>query len=474
MADMSKHTPQSLSNSAVIFSLLLGGVVVSLSNSALNPAIPLFMQVFGVPLVSASWVLNAYVIAMAIGLIMVSYLATIFVRKTLYLTALAVFGLGSMMGYFSPSIDWVIGARFLQGLAGGILIPLSVGILYQIVPHQRQGQTMGLWGMVVMLGLAVGPLVGAYLVKWYGWDALFIINLPLMGLAWALVWHYLPHQQAKIQQRNLDKKGLLGLCLLLLGGFVWERVAHQYTAQFSEWMMVAMIGLGGILSYGSYRWWLYEYHHATPLLQVNIFDNRIYRYCTIISVTQTIGLMLYLILLPMLIQQVMHHPATWTGWVLMASTLIASVTTQLVGKIVDKQGARLLGCWGVILTASASFGLAWQLVDISIIAVVIWVCVHGLGVGLAYIPTTTVGFSQLPADKVTEGASLNNISRRICSGLVIWLAMAYVNYRQTQAVNEVGILQELLLLIGGMLLLSLPFAFALPRTSSSCINQQQS
>ena len=104
--------------------------------------------------------------------------------------------------------------------------------------------------------------------------------------------------------------------------------------------MVAMIGLGGILSYGSYRWWLYEYHHATPLLQVNIFDNRIYRYCTIISVTQTIGLMLYLILLPMLIQQVMHHPATWTGWVLMASTLIASVTTQLVGKIVDKQGAR--------------------------------------------------------------------------------------------------------------------------------------
>jgi MFS family permease len=159
MADMSKHTPQSLSNSAVIFSLLLGGVVVSLSNSALNPAIPLFMQVFGVPLVSASWVLNAYVIAMAIGLIMVSYLATIFARKTLYLTALAVFGLGSMMGYFSPSIDWVIGARFLQGLAGGILIPLSVGILYQIVPHQRQGQTMGLWGMVVMLGLAVGPLV---------------------------------------------------------------------------------------------------------------------------------------------------------------------------------------------------------------------------------------------------------------------------------------------------------------------------
>ena len=94
MADMSKHTPQSLSNSAVIFSLLLGGVVVSLSNSALNPAIPLFMQVFGVPLVSASWVLNAYVIAMAIGLIMVSYLATIFARKTLYLTALAVLGWG--------------------------------------------------------------------------------------------------------------------------------------------------------------------------------------------------------------------------------------------------------------------------------------------------------------------------------------------------------------------------------------------
>ncbi|MBR7552132.1 hypothetical protein KC220_26665, partial [Mycobacterium tuberculosis] len=71
---------------------------------------------------SASWALNAYVIAMAIGLIMVSYLATIFVRKTLYLTALAIFGLGSMMGYFPPSIDWVTGARSLQGPAGGILI----------------------------------------------------------------------------------------------------------------------------------------------------------------------------------------------------------------------------------------------------------------------------------------------------------------------------------------------------------------
>ena len=165
----------------------------------------------------------------------------------------------------------------------------------------------------------------------------------------------------------------------------------------------------------------------------------------------------------------MGESALWTGVVLMVATLVASITTYYAGKRVDKRGARGVGMAGITISALSTLMLAWCLYQPTLWLLILTMSVRGVGVGLAYLPTTTVGFSSLPKDSVTEGAALNNISRRIISTIVITLTTLYIHSRSAQllaAGSDVGIasaIQEILVIIALMLLFTLPSACKLPR-----------
>ncbi|WP_420229083.1 MFS transporter [Psychrobacter sp. ER1] len=203
--EASQSSSDGLSNKQVqqvLLTLLLGGTVVSFSNSALNPAIPVFMSVFDVDIVMGGWVLNAYVLAMSVGLMLSGYLNKKFPFRYIYLAAIFGFMLGLVIGMLAYSMSFVIIARAIQGLSGGLIIPLSIGMLYQIYPQQQHGRVMALWGIVIMMSLAFGPLVGAYLVEQFAWWTLFAITLPLSMAVMAMVWWLIP------DMRSYEKRAL--------------------------------------------------------------------------------------------------------------------------------------------------------------------------------------------------------------------------------------------------------------------------
>ncbi|MFT5097070.1 MAG: EmrB/QacA subfamily drug resistance transporter [Psychrobacter okhotskensis] len=459
----------------VLLTLLLGGTVVSFSNSALNPAIPVFMSAFDVDIVMGGWVLNAYVLAMSVGLMLSGYLNKKFPFKHVYLAAIFGFMLGSVIGMLASSMSFVIITRAIQGLSGGLIIPLSIGMLYQIYPQKQHGRVMALWGIVIMMSLAFGPLVGAYLVEQFAWWTLFAITLPLSMAVMAMVWWLIPDMRSHDKKSPFDTIGFVSLLIWLLAMMVWlSTLKIDFTSGLSSNDGLLEIATLGLLSVGfllsAMVWWAYERRQRHPLLNVRLFSNQTYLHSTIISITQTVGLMLCLLLLPVLIQDVMGESALWTGVVLMVATLVASITTHYAGKIVDRRGARSIGIFGIVISALSTFMLAWCLYQPTLWLLMLIMCVRGVGVGLAYLPTTTVGFSSLPKDSVTEGAALNNISRRIVSTLFIALATIYIDGRGAQLLaagsreSTASAIQEVLVIIAVILIFTIPSACKLPRS----------
>ena len=204
-------------------------------------------------------------------------------------------------------------------------------------------------------------------------------------------------------------------------------------------------------------------------MNVRLFSNTVYLHSTIISVTQTLGLMVGLLLLPILVQEVMGESALWTGVILMTATLMSSITTHFAGKRVDKHGARDIGMLGITLSASSMLLLAWCLYQPTLWLLMLIMSLQGVGVGLAYLPTTTVGFSSLAKEVVTEGAALNNISRRIVSTIFITLVTVYVAGRGAQllatgSTQSVGTaIQEVFVMLAVILFLTIFSARRLPK-----------
>ncbi|MGP9545550.1 MFS transporter [Psychrobacter sp. AOP7-B1-25] len=459
----------------VLLTLLLGGTVVSFSNSALNPAIPVFMSAFDVDIVMGSWVLNAYVLAMSVGLMLSGYLNKKFPFKHVYLAAIFGFMLGSVIGMLAYSMSFVIIARAIQGLSGGLIIPLSIGMLYQIYPQQQHGRVMALWGIVIMMSLAFGPLVGAYLVEQFAWWTLFAITVPLSAVVMTMVWLLIPDICSHEEKHHFDTIGFISLLTWLLAMMVWlSTLQIDFTGGLLSSDGLLKIATLGLLSVGfllsAMVWWAYERRQRHPLLNVRLFRNKTYLHSNIISISQTVGLMLCLLLLPVLIQDVMGESALWTGVVLMVATLVASITTHYAGKRVDKRGAKGIGIVGIAISALSTLMLAWCLYQPTLWLLMLIMSIRGIGVGLAYLPTTTVGFSSLPKDSVTEGAALNNISRRIISTIFITLSTIYIDSRGVQLLASgssqgmASAIQEILVVITVILLFTIPSACKLPRS----------
>lgn len=489
-----RHAPSEGSNSGVLspsqvrcvlWTLLLGGTVVSFSNSALNPAIPIFMSVFSVDIVMGGWVLNGYVLAMSIGLMLSGYLSKNFDFKRIYVAAIIGFMAGSLLGMLATSMASIIVARAIQGLSGGLIIPLSIGMLYQIYPSNKQGQVMALWGIVIMLSLALGPLAGAYLVAHFEWWTLFAITIPLSILVIAMTLWWVP-SLPKSQINNdlhkaapFDMTGFLALILWLMALTLWLNTLKSH-------LVIGQLGYMVVFIITASIWWRYELKHTNPLLNVRLFANKTYLHSIILSITQTLGMMMGLLFLPIIIQEVMHKSAIWTGVVLMVATLITSITTHFAGNIVDKQGARNIGSAGVIICGVAMMLLSVCLFDPNIWVIMLIMSIHGVGVGLAYLPTTTVGLGSLNKHLVTDGAALNNISRRILSTIFITLATLYINSGGFELLTKllsnldmpdllanplvsplIAPMQEVFLALGIMMIITLISARSLPSSNSS-------
>lgn len=450
----------------VLITALLGTLAVSLNNTALNPAIPVFMREFGIGAVTASWVITAFMICMGMTMPVTAWLGKRFGKKRVYLSGLFLFLAGSCIGVLAPSMSWVIAARCIQGVAGGLMIPLSLALVFEAYPREERGRVGGWWGMAVMLAPAVGPVLGGALVQLEGWPALFAMNIPVGLAAWAIGWRCLPSPPPRTPPA-FDWRGFVlatlgvGTLLATLG-----RLTGRSALTDPSHIVPASAALACLVLFVRV-----ELRAPAPLLNLRIFAERGYSLSVAVVAAQSVGMFGCLVLLPLLMQGVLGYGAMSTGVALFATALFAGLFSSLGGRLLDRHGPRPGVAAGLLCSALATmaFGLAGP--DAPLWLIVALMAARGVGLGLSYVPVTTAGLNAIPEHLVTEGSAMNNILRRIMASLAVVAVSLYYEVRRA-ALQADGLaskaagataLDELFLAIGGLLLLALPLVLLFPK-----------
>ncbi|WDZ52777.1 DHA2 family efflux MFS transporter permease subunit [Acinetobacter vivianii] len=450
----------------VLLTVMLGTGTVSLNNSSFNPAIPQLMQYFQIGEIWASWVVVAFLLAMSISLPLAGYFSQRFGKRQTYLTALLCFALASTVGGLFNQFESVLIARALQGFCSGLMIPLSLGLIFSVTPSEQRGSTTGLWGAMIMLTLAVGPMLGALVLVWLDWQALFFINLPIACIALVLGYLYLPKEQGDSNQ-SFDWIGFscLSLSIILLLGTLSQIHQLEDIAQPVYWLLLAL---------SAFTFWQFarrQKNQTSPLIEPALFAAKGFRFSLMICVAQTVGLFIGMLLVPLWIQHSLHLSPLWTGFALMSSALVTGLCSQPAGKYLDRYGAAKIMSLGLLITALSFALLAWAPVK-NVWFIIFCMMLHGLGMGLSYMPSTTAGLNSLRQQQqhlVTQAAALNNLFRRLFAAVAVVLAALYLQLRQDlfqtsphTTLDSFKGIQEIFIFCTALILCALPYAWRFP------------
>lgn len=404
----------------VLFSVLLGTFTVSLNNSALNLAVAELMATFDASATQVSWVVTLFMITMGMTMPLTGYLADRFGRKHVYLLGLWGFLAGSALGAMAQSLAGIILARGLQGVAAGLMIPLSLSLIFSAYPSDQRGRASGIWGFAVMLAPAIGPSVGGLLLEVSHWRALFLMNMPFALLGLMCGYRYLPAEPPN-HRRRFDLPGF-GLITLGMGTvlFSLSRVETLTDLLRVEAVLTLAVGLLALVLFVRV-----ERHADTPLLDLSLFSHHGYRLSIILACLQSIILFGCILLVPLWMQNTLGFGPMTTGLVFLA-TALAAASSPIAGRMIDRYPPQCCLGVGLLITMISLAGLATLTKATPVWMIGAWMGLRGLGLGCAYLPSTTVGMQELPEPNVAQASAMNNMSRRLISSLgIVALSIYY-------------------------------------------------
>ncbi|WP_431089095.1 MDR family MFS transporter [Paenibacillus sp. 8b26] len=448
----------------VVITVMLGTFTVLLNNSSLNPAIPSFIRVFHTNAATASWLITIFLITMGMTMPLTGYLADRFGKKKVYLSGLALFVTGSLLGSLSWGLTTVILCRGLQGMAGGLMIPLSLALIFEAFPKEERGKVTGIWGIAIMAAPMLGPTVGGIVLSLSSWQVLFLINVPTGLLGLLLGMRYLTAARSN-PSRTFDSSGFITVTLGV--GFILFALGRTKTAaDLIAPLHILLFLAGAALLVLFVRMELVK---EQPLLNVHIFKIRTYSLSVIVASVQAIAMFGSIFLVPMLVQHVYGYDAMMTGLVFLPSAICTGWFVTIAGKQLDRKGPKGMISTGLIITCAATAMLGMLQMNSPLWMIFVLMMLRGIGLGLSNMPATTAGLNAIPDELVAQGSAMNNVMRRLTSSLGMVVISIYFEVRKAQLLVvgyslETGTLQAIREGFIGMsilILLTIPAAFFL-------------
>jgi EmrB/QacA subfamily drug resistance transporter len=449
----------------VLATVLLGTFTVSLNNSALNLAIPELMRVFDAAAIQVSWIMTLFLVAMGMTMPLTGFLARRWGTRRFYLLGLWLFLAASLLGALSTSLAWVLVARALQGTAAGLMIPLSLPLIFAAWPTERRGRVTGIWGFAVMIAPAIGPSVGGLLLETSSWQALFLMNLPVAILALASGHRYL-EEGGRDRARRFDLPGFV-LVTLGVGGVLVALGGMASPADLLETAHWAPLGLGMLVLLVFVR---FERRAPQPLLELRLFAIPTFRASVLIACAQAVTTFGCLLLIPIWMQRVQDYDAFTTGLMFLPTALVAAVCSPWAGRLVDGRSARHAVTGGLAVTAVALVGLATLGDEAPLWLIGVLMATRGIGLGFGYLPATTVGLNAVGDDRIAQASAMNNLGRRLASALGVAILALHHDLRTSQLVAQgaapdaaaLAALGEAFLALAVLVLVATPLALSLP------------
>ncbi|WP_147259163.1 DHA2 family efflux MFS transporter permease subunit [Pseudonocardia hierapolitana] len=410
--------------------LIVGMFMSVLDVTIVNVAIPAIQDDLGTTTEDVLWIATAYTLTLGVVVPLSSWLGDRFGLSRVYMATLLGFAAGSALCGLAWNLDSLIAFRVVQAVPGGIMPVVTLTMVYQIVPREKIGIAMGMYGLGIVFAPAVGPVLGGYLVENADWRLIFFINVPIGILGLVAAYLLLP-DSGRGPRRPFDLLGFLtigsGLFAILLAlheGEDWGWTSYPV-------LMLITFGLLGLALFV-----LIELEVAHPLLDVRVFRHWAFTNSLLLLSILTIGLFSVLFYVPVFLQQGQGLTAFEAGGRILPQALVVAVMMPLSGRLYDKIGARPLAITGFAISAYGTYLLCGINPDMTRGDVVVWTCVRAAGMGMAMMPVMTAGIASLPKEKVNEGSALNNVTRQVAGAMGLAVLTAMASGRQAQAMAD--------------------------------------
>jgi DHA2 family multidrug resistance protein len=402
----------------ITISVMLATIMQALDTTIANVALPHMQGTVSATQDEMGWVLTSYIVAAAITIPLTGWLANQFGRRRVFLISIVIFTIASALCGLAESLPQIVIFRFLQGVGGAALVPLSQAVLFDINSPKDFGRAMSIWGIGVTMGPILGPALGGWLTDNYSWRWVFYINLPIGVLAFAGLVLTLP------ESRNAKSSSFdfFGFTTLSLGIAALQVMLDR--GQLLDWFSSTEIVIEAVVcGLGFYLFIVHMFTSRHPFLDPALFRDRNFLASNVFIFLVGVVLFATLALLPPLLQNQLNYPVVLTGLVTAPRGFGTLFGMIIVGRLIQRFDARLIVALGLALTAYS----LWEMTQWSLLMdywpIVISGVMQGLGVGLVYVPLSTVAFTTLPGTLRNEGTAFYNLMRNIGSSIGISVVM---------------------------------------------------
>ena len=420
---------------AITACVMVASLMQALDTTIANVALPYIQGSVAASQDQIAWVLTSYIAAAAIMTPPTGFLAARFGVKRLFLASIAGFTVASMLCGMAQSLLQIVLFRVLQGIFGAALIPLSQTVLFSVYPKERQGFAMALWGVAVMAGPVLGPVLGGWLTYNYTWRYVFYINLPVGVLAFLGMVAFLP-DSGRNAGAKLDWFGF-GTLSLAIGAMqiLLDRGEER------DWFGSGEIWIEAIIAASAfYLFLVHTFTAREPFVRPSLFRDR--NFTAGMLFIAVVGLTYYasLALQPPYLQGLMNYPVVTAGLVMGPRGIGTMAAMLAAGQLIGRIDTRILLGAGLALTAWSFYAMTGWTPDVAQATVVIVGVIQGVGLGLLFTPLSVVTLSTLSSEQRAEGAGLFSLSRNVGSSVGISVVNSLLT-TNTQ-VNHADIVQH--------------------------------
>jgi MFS transporter, DHA2 family, multidrug resistance protein len=394
-------------------------IMQALDTTIANVALPYMQGSLGASLDQINWVLTSYIVAAAIMTAPIGWIAERFGRKRLFVICAAGFTVASVLCGLAQDIVQMVGARLLQGAFGAALVPLSQSVMLDSYPPSERGSAMAIWGIGVMLGPIMGPTLGAWLTDNYSWHWVFFINLPVGIFTVLGLLVFMPDTERNFERR-FDWFGFASLAIGIGAlQLMLDRGEQLGWFESSEIMIEAIVAATGF-----YFFLAHSLTANTPFIRFELFRDRNFAAGCVFMVV--IGVVLFgtMALVTPFMQNVIGYPIVTAGLLLAGRGVGTLGAMILVGRLLKVIEARYLVLAGLLLAAYTLHLMVDFTDQTSSGAIVYASVIQGFGLGLVFVPLSTVAFTTLPGYLRTEGTAVLTLVRNIGSSIGISMVIA--------------------------------------------------
>jgi EmrB/QacA subfamily drug resistance transporter len=409
---------------AGLFLLMLDSTIVTL-------ALPSIQRDLDASHEALQWVMNGYLLIIAVLVVTLGRLGDMFGRKRLFLIGMAVFAAGSVVSAAAPDDVVLVGGRFVQGAGGAAMLVLSLAVVSDAFSDRDRPRALGIWAAVSAVALAIGPLLGGVLIDEVSWRAIFWINLPIAAFGAWLLQRAARESRDETAGHRVDVPGLITLSIGL-GALVLALVQSEEWGFDSARTLAVMAA--GILSLAAF--WLVEHRVAQPIVEFPLFRNGPYFGASAAAFSLVGAYWTVIFFQPQYLQNVLDYSVLASGFLVLPITAPMAVVSPFSGPLIERFGARVLMTVGMICAVAGLVVQARVSGSSDYLSLLPGFVLFGIALGLVYAPMSTAAMMAMPRAKAGIAAGVLAMNRVFAGALGLAVVGAVFLHLQSDELSD--------------------------------------